>query len=216
MKKSHRYLFAVAAVIMMLALAGCGAAFDPVAFVQGGLDAAIQGNVTEEFIDSVDDVNSVEEFEADYSDMLDFVTNTTLTAAGYTEAPESIRADLKDMFATVMKNTKYEVTGEYTEEGDGYSVEVIAYPLLTYMSICNDEDGTVENAALARCDASMSMDEILTVYMEEMINAMNIALENPEYGEAQTFNIAVVLDDEGYYTVDENDIEELTGFLLGM
>ena len=38
MKKSHRYLFAVAAVIMMLALAGCGAAFDPVAFVQGGLD----------------------------------------------------------------------------------------------------------------------------------------------------------------------------------
>ena len=52
--------------------------------------------------------------------------------------------------------------------------------------------------------------------MEEMINAMNIALENPEYGEAQTFNIAVVLDDEGYYTVDENDIEELTGFLLGM
>ena len=216
MKKSHRYLFAVAAVIMMLALAGCGAAFDPVAFVQGGLDAAIQGNVTEEFIDSVDDVNSVEEFEADYNDMLDFVTDTTLTAAGYTEAPESIRADLKDMFATVMKNTKYEVTGEYTEEGDGYIVEVTAYPLLTYGKVIEDADGTIENAVLARCTSSSTMEEILNTYMEEMIIAMNAALENPEYGEAQTFDIAVTMDDEGYYTVDETDVEELTNFLLGM
>ena len=216
MKRSSRSLVAAAVLVLMLALAGCGAAFDPVSFVQGSLDAAVRGNVTQEFIDSVDDVDSVEELEADYDEMLDLVTDLTLSSAGFTDASDSIRADLKDMFATVMKNTKYEVTGEYTEEGDGYSVEVIAYPLLTYMSICNDEDGTVENAALARCDASMSMDEILTVYMEEMINAMTIALENPEYGEAQTFNIAVVLDDEGYYTVDENDIEELTGFLLGM
>lgn len=216
MKKSHRYLFAVAAVIMMLALAGCGAAFDPVAFVQGGLDAAIQGNVTEEFIDSVDDVNSVEEFEADYNDMLDFVTDTTLTAAGYTEAPESIRADLKDMFATVMKNTKYEVTGEYTEEGDGYIVEVTAYPLLTYGKVIEDADGTIENAVLARCTSSSTMEEILNTYMEEMIIAMNAALENPEYGEAETFEIAVMPDEEGYYTVDETDVEELTNFLLGM
>ena len=216
MKKSHRYLFAVAAVIMMLALAGCGAAFDPVAFVQGGLDAAIQGNVTEEFIDSVDDVNSVEEFEADYNDMLDFVTDTTLTAAGYTEAPESIRADLKDMFATVMKNTKYEVTGEYTEEGDGYIVEVTAYPLLTYGKVIEDADGTIENAVLARCTSSSTMEEILNTYMEEMIIAMNAALANPEYGEAQTFDVAVTMDDEGYYTVDETDVEELTNFLLGM
>ena len=49
-----------------------------------------------------------------------------------------------------------------------------------------------------------------------MIKAMNAALENPEYGEAQTFDIAVTMDDEGYYTVDETDVEELTNFLLGM
>ena len=216
MKKSSRSLIAAAILILMLALAGCGAAFDPVAFVQGGLDAAIHGDVTQEFIDSVDDVDSVEELEADYDEMLDLVTDTTLASAGFTDASESIRADLKDMFATVMKNTKYEVTGEYTEEGDGYTVEVTAYPLITYGKVIEDADGTLENTVLARCTESMTMEEILNIYMEEMIKAINTALSNPEYGEAQTFDIAVTMDDEGYYTVDETDVEELTNFLLGM
>ena len=216
MKKSSRSLIAAAILILMLALAGCGAAFDPVAFVQGGLDAAIHGDVTQEFIDSVDDVDSVEELEADYDEMLDLVTDTTLASAGFTDASDSIRADLKDMFATVMKNTKYEVTGEYTEEGDGYTVEVTAYPLITYGKVLEDADGTVENTVMARCTASMTMEEILNIYMEEMIKAINTALSNPEYGEAQTFDIAVTMDDEGYYTVDETDVEELTNFLLGM
>ena len=216
MKRSYRSLFAAAVLILMLALAGCGAAFDPVSFVQGSLDAAIQGNVTQEFIDSVDDVDSVEELEADYDEMLDLVTDTTLASAGFTDASESIRAGLKDMFANLMSKTKYEVTGEYTEEGDGYTVEVTAYPLVTFGKVIEDADGTVENTAMARCTASMTMEEILNIYMEEMIKAMNAALENPEYGEAQTFDIAVTMDDEGYYTVDETDVEELTNFLLGM
>ena len=215
MKRSSRSLVA-AVLVLMLALAGCGAAFDPVSFVQGSLDAAVRGNVTQEFIDSVDDVDSVEELEADYDEMLDLVTDLTLSSAGFTDASDSIRADLKDMFATVMKNTKYEVTGEYTEEGDGYIVEVTAYPLLTYGKVIEDADGTLENTALARCTESMTMEEILNIYMEEMIKAMNAALENPEYGEAQTFDVAVTMDDEGYYTVDETDVEELTNFLLGM
>lgn len=216
MKKAKRYLLAIAAAVVVLALAGCGAAFDPVAFVEGGLDAAIRGDVTQEFIDSVDDMDSVEELEAEYSEMLDFVTDTTLSSAGFTDTPETLQADLKDMFANLMQKTKYEVTGEYTEDGEAYSVEVVAYPLLTYMSICNDENGEIEAAATARCDASMSMEEILTVYMEELINAMNTALENPEYGEAQTFNLTVAPDEDGYYSVDETEIEDLTTFLLGM
>lgn len=216
MKRSYRSLFAAAVLILMLALAGCGAAFDPVSFVQGSLDAAIQGNVTQEFIDSVDDVDSVEELEADYDEMLDLVTDTTLASAGFTDASESIRADLKDMFANLMSKTKYEVTGEYTEEGDGYTVEVTAYPLITFGKVIEDADGTVENTVMARCTASMTMEEILNIYMEEMIIAMNAALANPEYGEAQTFDIAVTMDEEGYYTVDETDVEELTNFLLGM
>ena len=216
MKRSSRSLVAAAVLVLMLALAGCGAAFDPVSFVQGSLDAAVRGNVTQEFIDSVDDVDSVEELEADYDEMLDLVTDLTLSSAGFTDASDSIRADLKDMFATVMKNTKYEVTGEYTEEGDGYIVEVTAYPLLTYGKVIEDADGTIENAVLARCTSSSTMEEILNTYMEEMIIAMNAALENPEYGEAETFEIAVMPDEEGYYTVDETDVEELTNFLLGI
>ena len=216
MKRSYRSLFAAAVLILMLALAGCGAAFDPVSFVQGSLDAAVRGNVTQEFIDSVDDVDSVEELEADYDEMLDLVTDLTLSSAGFTDASDSIRADLKEMFANLMSKAKYEVTGEYTEEGDGYTVEVTAYPLITYGKVLEDADGTVENTVMARCTASMTMEEILNIYMEEMIKAMNAALENPEYGEAQTFDIAVTMDDEGYYTVDETDVEELTNFLLGM
>ena len=216
MKKSSRSLIAAAVLVLMLALAGCGAAFDPVAFVQGSLDAAIRGDVTQEFIDSVDDVDSVEELEADYDEVLDLVTDFTLASAGFTDAPDSIRTDLKDMFANLMSKAKYEVTGEYSEEGDDYTVEVIAYPMVTYVAVIEDADGTVENAATARCTDSMTMEEILNIYMEEMIKAMNAALENPEYGEAQTFDIAVTMDDEGYYTVDETDVEELTNFLLGM
>ena len=111
MKKSSRSLIAAAVLILMLALAGCGAAFDPVAFVQGSLDAAVRGNVTQEFIDSVDDVDSVEELEADYDEMLDLVTDLTLSSAGFTDASDSIRADLKEMFANLMSKAKYEVTG---------------------------------------------------------------------------------------------------------
>lgn len=215
MKKSTRYLFAVAAVLVMLALAGCGGGFDPVAFVQGGLDASIHGNVSQEFIDSVDDMDSVEECEAEYDEMLDYVTEVTLSSAGYDEIPADLQANVKTMFANMMKNTKYEVSDEYTEDGDGFIVQVTAYPLLSCNKVWNDEDGAIEDAASAKIDYSMSMDEMMTVFLNETINAMNTALENPEYGEPQVLDVHILLTDEGYYEINEDDITVLTETLLG-
>jgi len=214
--KKTKLAVALLAVMCIFAFSACGASFDPVAFVQGNFDAAFHGDITDEFIATLADVDSVEEYEEQYDKMLEDTADNILISMGILEPTEMLKADTRDMFAMLMDAAKYEVNSEYVENEDGsYVVEVTVYPLLTYMDVCMDEDGSVSAAAEAKVTADMSYNQIMEVVVEEMIAEVNAEMANPTYGDAIVYEIEVFLDDEGYYTVDEYLIAEISAVLLG-
>lgn len=215
--KQKKLFMVLLAVMCLFAFAACGGAeFDPIAYVQGSFDAVFHGTVTDEFIATLDDVDSAEAYKTEYDDMLASVTETTLTSMGITEPTESLTADTKAAFVSIFDASKYEISNEYIENEDGsFDVEVTVYPLLTYMEVCNDSDGSLTAAAETKVTADMSYEEIMTVVIEEMIAKLNTEMQNPAYGDPQTCTIHVYLDDNGYYIVDEDEISEITMILMG-
>lgn len=215
MKKS-KLILALLAVMCLFAFSACGAEFDPVAYVQGNFDAVFHGEITDEFIATLDDVDSAEDYHEEYEDILETTTDGIITSMGISEPTEVLKNDVKDMFVNVLGATKYEVNSEYVSNDDGsFDVEVVVYPLLTYVETCNDADGAISAATEARVTADMSYEQIMTVAVEEMIIAVNNALAAPTYGEPQTYTIHVYQDEDGLYTVDENDIATITTTLMG-
>lgn len=214
--KKTKLLAALLAVMCVFAFSACGASFDPVAYVQGNFDAVFHGDITDEFVSTLGDVDSAEEYQEEYNDLLETTTEGILTSMGIFDPTEALKADTRDMFVNILDATKYEVSSEYTEDEEGnYYVEVTIYPLLTYMEVCLDEDGTITAAAEAKVTADMTYDEIMIIVVEEMIAEVNAALANPEYGEAQTYEIYVYADEDGYYTADEDQIAEISAALMG-
>lgn len=215
--KKKKLLIVLLAAMCLFAFAACGAEFDPIAYVQGSFDSVFHGTVTEEFVDSLDDVDSVEDYEAQYEELLTSITDSTLASMGITEPGEALKADTTEMFKNIFNASKYEVSSEAVENEDGsYDVEVTVYPLLTYMEVCNDSDGSVTAAAESRVTSDMSYDEIMMVFMEELIAEINAELANPTYDEAQTRTVHVYIDEDGYYNIDEDDMAEITTILMGV
>lgn len=216
--KKTKLLVALLAAMCLLVFAGCGGAeFDPVAYVQGNFDAVFHGTVTDEFIATLDDVDSAEEYEEEYADLLEEISDTTLLSMGITDPTEALSADTQVMFKSIFGASKYEVSSDYVENEDGsFDVTVTVYPLLTYMDVCSDSDGSITAAAEAKVTDDMSYEEIMTVVMEEMIAKINVEMENPTYGDAQTCTVHVFIDDDGYYNVDEDEISDITTILMGV
>ncbi|MBR5329513.1 MAG: hypothetical protein IKV45_04825 [Firmicutes bacterium] len=214
--KKTKIAVALLAVMCIFAFSACGASFDPVAFVQGSFDATFHGDITDEFVDTLVDVDSVEDYQEQYNEMLDSAVDNTLISMGIYDPSEMLKADTRDMFAMLMDAAKYEVNSEYVENEDGsFIVEVTVYPLLTYMDVCMDEDGSITAAVEAKVTGDMSYDQIMELYMEELIAAFKTAMENPTYDEGQVYEIEVFLDDDDCYTVDEYVIAEISAVLMG-
>ncbi len=215
MKKIKWCLIAVISVMLIFSFSGCGEKFDPVAYVQGNFDLFFHGEASEEFVDSLEDVETVDELKAEYNEIVDFFTDETINSLSMDTVDDNVRNDLHQMYVALLDASKYEITGNYSENNDEYEVEVIAYPLETYNDVINDEDGTLTAKAEEAITADASYDEIMATYIGIMAKEVESALADPTYGEPKTYNIRVFVDEDGYYTVDEDQIADITGFLLG-
>ena len=215
MKKIKWCLIAVISVMLILSFSACGQKFDPVAYVQGNFDLLFHGEASEEFVDSLEDVETVDELKAEYNEIIDFFTDETINSLNMKAANDNVKNDLHQMYIALLDASKYEVTGNYSENNDEYEVEVIAYPLKTYNEVINDENGTLTAKAEEAITADASYDDIMVTYIGILAQEVESALADPTYGDPQTFNIRVFIGDDGYYTVDEDEIAEITSFLLG-
>ena len=215
MKKIKWCLVAVISVMLILSFGACGQKFDPVAYVQGNFDLLFHGEASEEFVDSLEDVETVDELKAEYDEIIDYFTEETVNSLEMDTVNDSVKSDLREMYIALLDASKYEVTGNFSENDGEYEVEVIAYPLLTYNEVINDEDGTLTAKAEESITADSSYDDIMTTYIGLLADEVESSLANADYGDPKTYNIRVFVDDDGYYTVDEDQIAEITSFLLG-
>ena len=115
MKKIKWCLIAVISVMLIFSFSGCGEKFDPVAYVQGNFDLFFHGEASEEFVDSLEDVETVDELKAEYNEIVDFFTDETINSLSMDTVDDNVRNDLHQMYVALLDASKYEITGNYSE-----------------------------------------------------------------------------------------------------
>ena len=203
------------AALMALSLTACGETFDPVAYMQGTLDSVYHNEQSQEFLDNLDDENSIESLKKDREDSINEMAENLATLSGVTNPSDETLANAKKMLSDVYAATKYEV-GEATEDEDGgYTVAVTVYPLLSFASVATDESGIYTDALTETLTADMSEDEMYETALSVLCNLIEEQLKDPQYGDA--IETTLKISDEGdYYIVDEDEFKDFENLLLNI
>lgn len=210
-------LFILLAVFCVFSFAACGGEFDPVAYVEGTLEADLYGNITKDYIDQLADTDSADELENRYSEDRKTYAESFIGGMGIMDPDTELIQNTADMLGNVFAACKTEVTGEYTEGSNGeYYVEVIAYPLLTFYDVINDKDGSLSAALAEAYSEDMTYNDLMILSLEYITEAVNTALEEPTYGDPVTFDLKVSPNGSGYYSLDPTEYEEFKAVLLDM
>ena len=94
------------------------------------------------------------------------------------------------------------------EDGDGFAVEV-TYQAYTGWNELDAELETVLTDIASSMTGMPSDEEINEIVYEEMLKLVQQKLEDPSYGEAQTFTVHVDKGSDNVYSINENDLIDL-------
>lgn len=212
MKKAYKTL-AAAAMLCLLLLCGCGADFDPAAYVKGGLDVLYLGEVSEEYLELV--VDTREECLAMYEEnVLNEAENFGETFfVGVNDEPDEA---LRDFFRAVFAKSSYEV-GEVTETETGYTVAVKISPIdiftVSYEALEEHDRDFTRRFADGEFE-ELSGGEIEKLYLQGMIDILSSALDNCGYLDSVTVSLRLEKDEGGVFTVNSEDYAEFHSHII--
>ena len=210
---------AVLLCLLCLGLGGCGAfdADDAAALVQGNLDVVYKGEYTGEYLTQV--AMTAEQADAVYQDAL--LTEAQYFAGIFDVDTELIgdeaTAEIVELYRQVYTLCRYEV-GEVNRSGDGYTVEVTVYPVDVFSRfMAEDSEAFMQSwqDKLAGADfAGKTRQEIEALWAADLLSAARARLADVGYLEPQVVNVRVVVDSEGYYTIDDADWDLIDELLI--
>lgn len=218
MKKTLRKMTALLMVVITtLCFIGCGKEFDASAYMKAELDL-----LTRHDIEQYMEVQGVTEKEAMeiYEESMSGVTASLedLRAAGL---PEELVNEYELWMIDLIVNTKYTVL-EATKEGDAYIVPIEVEPVRAFADVM----GTLETELSAYMEDMIAdmmaggtqptEDEINLWVYETLLDIVKANLDNPQFGEKQTFNITIEKNSDGLYEPDEEQLTELGMNLLDL
>lgn len=198
-------IVALLAAGAMMCLSACGAGFtteDAQAYVQSALDASYKADF-DEYVKLTD--SSKEEAEEMYQQNIDNV----LTGIGLEDigVSDELIGQYRELAPDLLALANYEVTGA-EEDGDGFAVEV-TYQAYTGWNELDAELETVLTDIASSMTEMPSDEEINEIVYEEMLKLVQQKLEDPSYGEAQTFTVHVDKGSDNVYSINENDLIDL-------
>lgn len=213
MKMTRRVFGAVLAFIMMLSLAGCGGMTtdDAKAYVQSVLDASYKADFSE-YTEQTD--STEEEAQQLFDDNLDNI----MSMGGFTDAglSDELSANYRQLFQDMLAQAKYEL-GEATEgEDGGFVVEVSAEPFTAFDGLQDEVLSAVQAEMSNITDISQmpSDEEINEMVFQKMYDSLVQRVAEPSYGEAQTVELHVELNDDNMYYINEDDLTFLDSILF--
>ena len=116
MRKLKWFVLTLCAAVMTLMMTACGEKFDPAAYVQASLDAALHG----EFASYMELTGATEEeAEEEFGDILKEF-NEEIGEIGLSD---SVNEQYEQLMTDLCRKTKYQVKGSREVEG-GYEVDV--------------------------------------------------------------------------------------------
>lgn len=221
-----------AGLALCLALTGCGGggvtSFDATAYMQGLLDETYLGKFSEDYmkmvgIDEDEARKTYEEgLEAEYENYFaDFF------AFDREYVSDETRQAAIDLLAEVYQHSKYEVKPGSKVEG-GYVVEIIVEPV-DMIALIDDQyiedysdtfNAKYEDVTQEKVDAmsDAEYDEFMTGYENDWANGIidlfHEHMDELGYTDAQSIMVQFKPDDDGYYTISDNDFANLDNLIL--
>ncbi|MDO5784099.1 MAG: hypothetical protein Q4P20_03430 [Eubacteriales bacterium] len=213
MKRAWRSLMLCAVMVCAgLLLAACGPSFDASGYVKAALDSTVHGE-SAEYVKIVD--ITAEEAQQEYDDVLDSMVEE-ISSLGLSD---ELNSKYRTLFADLLKQTDYTVL-EATKTEDSYEVPVEIKPITNVFNGLMDDvetKMTEYSSEILNGNMDVPSEEEITEYAGQMVyDLLAERVANIEYGDAQTVTVTVEPDDDGVYSVPEDDIEDLVTTMIDM
>ena len=202
MRRGKTLIALLLAAAMAFAPTGSGkrgeTAKDATILVQGNLDEIYLGVFDPDFLKSVNITES--EAEETYRGGLETETEYFIYYYGLEEVSDELYQEIVDLHADIYSYSSYTVQPA-TEQSDGsYAVKVTFRPLDIHVQV--DEEWADFMTAFNDDYADVDVDLVKS------------KLPTMGYGEEDSLVIQVILDDDGYYTMDETSFQMFDAMLL--
>lgn len=201
-KKGIVALLAAGAVMLLSACGGGFTTEDAQNYVQSALDAGYKAD----FDEYVKQTNSTqEEAETMYQQNIDNV----LSGVGIQDAgvSEELVEQYRTLAGDLLALANYEVTGAEESE-NGFAVEVTYEPFTGYENLDAELETVLTDIASSMTEMPTD-EEINQIVFEEVLKLVQQMIENPAYGEAETFTIHVDKGSDNVYSINEDDLLNL-------
>ena len=216
------------AAALALGLSGCGGEtmtrFDAAAYVSSVLDETYKGTWDNAFLDLVDltEGEAQDAYEAALEEYRRFAYQFDLNDDALTD--ETRQAAL-DLLAQVCAKAQYTVQGATALDETRYAVEVSVRPLDLFVQVREDAlDDFREAFAQTYADVDLEgltaeeRAELETEYENQwalgIIGLCEDRLGLAAYRDVERILVLVAPDDEGYYTMGDNDFNNLSTLIL--
>lgn len=219
MKKTISVVLAL--VLCVGIMSGCGASFDPSAFIKGGLDANYLGVFSDEYTNMIVDGDK-DELAEDYEESMEGAAEAF---AAYFEIDldacgDEVRAELTQLVKDIYAKSKYEI-GDSTKSGDKYLVDVTVYPMDILTKIVDEDYEDFYNDIADRDEAGefneMSDEEFELVWANGIMDLLKARLATVDYLDPVTVSVQIVADEEdGLYTMSDTDFQHVDELMIAI
>ena len=192
-------------------------AFDPAAYVKGGLDAVYLGEYSDEYISMLGGETKescAERYERGMQVSLDVFC--TYFGIEYEQCSESVRSELLELMHKMYKCAKYEI-GTPEQIGEGYTVEVKVSPIAAVAQTAQEDypdfaKGAAERIASGELDkGSQSFIDWWAKSIHDMVNAH---LVSPTYLDAQTVTVTLEKNSGGSYAFSGTSLADIDALIV--
>ena len=192
-------------------------AFDPAAYVKGGLDAVYLGEYSDEYIAMLGGETKdscAERYERGMQVSLEVFC--TYFGIKYEQCSESVRTELMELMRKLYKCAKYEI-GTPEQSGEGYTVEVKVSPIAAVAQTAQEDypdfaKGAAERIASGELDkGSQSFIDWWAKSIHDMVNAH---LVSPDYLDAQAVTVTLEKNSGGSFAFSGTSLADVDALIV--
>ena len=223
MKRWKRICALLSAGALLMGLAACQSSIadDATVYVQGLLDANYKGQISQDYIDVVEDMTE-EQAQADHENNLEIEGNYLLSFLAVEMPTDAVTQRAQEVVDEIYSHAQYTVAdAEQLSSGD-IAVEVTVspieiIPLLTTEQITATWDSVKQAAGVSDEEVSAMSDEAYQALDEQYANALLDQLEAliPQltYGADQVIMLQMK-EEDGYYSLVNSGMQKLDEVMI--
>lgn len=199
--------------VLCLMMSGCIKTFDCSGYVKSMLDATYKGQF-DDYAEATG--SSVEAIEEDYDQFIEHETQIFLHFCGLNE-DDILPDDLADELSQTLKNIYSQVRYTVQEADRDGNVEIDVEPLDIYNSVYKEflqfnEDFKTRNNNYEFEDCTD--EEFTREYLKPLIDILKEHESHLEYNEPVTVKVIVAPDDDGKYTISNEEVTEIYNAII--